>query len=210
MVLSGASVRIVKLSLAAILLCPSLVRSQDSTGPRTRADIIRHIKIYESQSEYCAWPSIARTSGGDLVVLFTRTEEHLGPDSAILLTRSTDDGKTWLRPVVVLDSPLDDRESGVTTLRDGWIVGHFWSTFHTRESYESLAPNGDLGYPASVELERGVILTVYYQPDVPPGTIQCMNPPDPHRTKPGILGTIWRVPPERQFSKKTSCILVAQ
>jgi hypothetical protein len=59
------------------------------------------------------------------------------------------------------------------------------------------APNGDLGYPASIELEQSVILTVYYQPDVPPGTIQSMNPPDPHRTKPGILGTIWRVPPAR-------------
>jgi hypothetical protein len=59
------------------------------------------------------------------------------------------------------------------------------------------APNGDLGYPASIELEQGVILTVYYQSNVPPGTIQKMDPPDPHRTKPGILGTIWRVPSVR-------------
>jgi hypothetical protein len=57
------------------------------------------------------------------------------------------------------------------------------------------APDGDLGYPASIELVPGVILTVYYQPDVPPGTIQRMEPPDPNRRKPGILGTIWRVPP---------------
>ena len=57
------------------------------------------------------------------------------------------------------------------------------------------APNADLGYPASIELEPGTILTVYYQPDVPAGTIQQMNPPDPQRTKPGILGTIWKVPP---------------
>ena len=59
------------------------------------------------------------------------------------------------------------------------------------------APNGDLGYPASVELEPGVVLTVYYQPDVSPGTIQQMHPPDPRRTKPGILGTVWKVPPAR-------------
>jgi sialidase-1 len=403
-VLKNAAMRIASLSFAAILLCPSVVRSQDSMESKSRYDIIGHISIYESPSEYCAWPSIVRTVGGDLIVLFTKTEEHLGPDGAILLSRSTDNGKTWLRPVVVLDSPIDDRESGITTLRDGRIVGHFWSTFHTKESYERLAPNsygrdlldhwiamvgqpgyrdgmknsgawtavssdggrtwskptrghdsvhggielatgglllasyrespdsiavhfadsasgpwrllasvasphpeslsfgephmlqlatgrvimmiratahpyndedprcvlwesysddkgktwvapfatslwgypphlvllsdggvlctygyrrspygqraclsddgvswslrgevvlrddapnGDLGYPASVELERGVILTVYYQPDVPAGTIQRMHPPDPHRTKPGILGTIWRVPPTK-------------
>ena len=401
---SEVLVRIVNASLAAIVLCSSLVRSQESTGPSSRADVIRHVSIYESPSEYCAWPSVARTSGGDLIVLFTRTEEHLGPDGAILLSRSTDNGKTWLRPVVVFDSPIDDRESGITTLHDGRILGHFWSTFWTKESYERLAPNsygadlldrwiatvkkpeylrekensggsmavstdggrtwsivtrahdsvhggielangsllvasyretpdsiavhsanspsgpwprlaiiasphpdslsfgephiaqlksgrvimmiratahpyndrdprcvlwetysddngktwvapfatslwgfpphvavlsdgrvlctygyrrapygeraclsddgvnwslrnemvlrddapnGDLGYPASVELEPGVILTVYYQPDVPPGTIQKMDPPDPRRVKPGILGTIWRVPPRR-------------
>jgi hypothetical protein len=395
------AIRIVNLSFWAILLCLSLVHSQDGTGSKRRADIVGHISLYQSPSEYCAWPSIARTRGGDLVVLFTRTEEHLGPNGAILLSRSTDNGNTWLQPVVVLDSPIDDRESGMTTLRDGRIVGHFWSTFWTKESYEKLAlnsygrdlldrwitivgrpgyldakkysgastaissdgghtwtkltrghdsvhggielvngslllasyrdnpdsisvhtadsatgpwrqlativspqpeslsfgephmlqlktgrvimmirttahpyndqdsrcvlwesysddngktwvtpfatslwgypphltlladgrvlctysyrrppygqraclsddgvswslqdevvlrddaPNGDLGYPASVELERGVVLTVYYQPDVPAGTVQRMHPPDPLRTKPGILGTIWRVP----------------
>ena len=398
------TLRLRYLSFVSILLFPCLVEAQVESGPRSRADVIRHVSVYQSTSEYCAWPSITRTLGGDLVVMFTKTEEHLGPDGAILLSRSIDNGKTWLRPVVVLDSPIDDRESGITTLRDGRIVGHFWSTFHTRESYESLAPssygrdlldkwiatvgqqqyrdgkrnsgastavssdggrtwskltrghdsvhggielstgnlllasyrespdsiivhtadstfgpwsqlatiasphpeslsfgephmlqlktgrvimmiratshpyndrdprcvlwesysddngktwvtpfatslwgfpphlalladgrvlctygyrrppygeraclsrdgvswslqdevvlrddapNGDLGYPASIELERGVILTVYYQPDVPPGTIQRMDPPDPRRTKPGILGTIWKVPPVR-------------
>jgi hypothetical protein len=392
------------LSLAALLLGPYPSCSQTGTGPQRRADAIRQLSIYESPSEYCAWPSLARTSEGDLVVLFTRSEEHLGPDGAILLSRSTDNGRTWLRPVVVVDSPIDDRESGITTLRDGCILGHFWSTRHTAESYAKLppnaygrdvlerwiamverpeyrnrektsgawssvscdggrtwsalarghdsvhggielsagglllasyretrdsitvhaadsvtgpwrhiaslaplrpeslsfgephllqlqsgrvimmmratthpyndqdprcvlwesysdddgktwvtpyatslwgfpphlvllsdgrvlctygyrrppygqraclssdgvtwslreelilrddAPNGDLGYPASIELERGVILTVYYQPNVLPGTIQRMEPPDPERTKPGILGTIWKVPPRR-------------
>jgi sialidase-1 len=390
------------LCLATLLLnsCPSC--SYTGIEPQRHPDVIRRLSIYESPSEYCAWPSLTRTSGGDLIVLFTRSEEHLGPDGAILLSRSTDNGKTWLGPVVVVDSPIDDRESGITPLRDGRILGHFWSTIHTKESYANLptnayrrdvldrwiamveqpgyrkggkssgawsavssdggrtwsdlvrghdavhggielstgglllasyrttansivvhkadsamgpwrnvaslaspqpdslsfgephvlqlpsgrvimmirattlpyndqdprcvlwesysddngqtwvipfatslwgfpphlallsdgrvlctygyrrppygqraclssdgvnwnlreelilrddAPNGDLGYPASIELEPGVILTVYYQPDVPPGTIQRMEPPDPGRTKPGILGTIWKVPP---------------
>lgn len=395
---------ILNLSFAALLMSVSPVRSQDGKRPAGRPGDIKHFSIYQSVTEYCAWPSVARTLNGDLIVLFTKTEEHLGPNGAILLSRSTDNGTTWLQPVVVLDSPIDDRESGITTLRDGRIVGHFWSTFWTKKSYENLAPNsygrnlldrwktfvgqpeyreavkdagastavssdggrtwsklirghdsvhggielaagvlllpsyredggnisvhgadsasgpwhrlativspqpdslslgephmvqlksgrvimmiratarpyndrdprcvlwetysddngktwaapfatplwgfpphlilltdgrvlctygyrrapygeraclsedgvnwsltdevvlrddapnGDLGYPASIELERGVILTVYYQSDVLPGTTQCMDPPDPHRIKPGILGTIWRVPPAK-------------
>jgi len=40
------------------------------------------------------------------------------------------------------------------------------------------APNGDLGYPASVELYPNTILTVYYQIDRPEETL-C------------LMGTIW-------------------
>ncbi len=371
------------------------------TALKPRAEILSHVTVYQKPGAYCAWPSVARTSTGDLVVVYTRSEEHMGPDGAILLSRSTDSGMTWLEPVVLRDSPLDDRESGITTLRSGMLIGHCWSTQHTRASYEHLpvdsyepdvlhrwidhvetpayhaagtlqggwmvrsddggrtwtepvratetvhggieladgslliasyritrdsvtvhradsasgewsqiavvaprhndslrlgephmvqlpsgrivmmmrattkpyndedprcvlwetysddggetwleayatplwgfpphlallsdgrvlctygyrrppygqracissdgitwkkedeivlradAPNGDLGYPASIEVTPGVILTVYYQPQVPPGTIQRMKPPDPHRTKPGILGTFWRLP----------------
>jgi len=55
--------------------------------------------------------------------------------------------------------------------------------------------NKDLGYPVSVELEPGKILSVYYQPDPNDGE-QRMNPPDPKRHRPDILGTVWRLPKE--------------
>jgi sialidase-1 len=392
----------INLFLAVFVLSSLPGCSHTGPGPERHADVVRHLTVYQSQSEYCAWPSLTRTSEGDIIVLFTRSEEHLGPNGAIMLSRSTDNGRSWLPPVVVLESPIDDRESGITTLHDGRILGHFWSTFHTKEAYERLsqnayrrdvldrwiasveqpeyrrsektsgawsaistdggrtwsrlvrgfdsvhggielstgglmvasyrmtpdsivvheadsvtgpwrlvaslaspqpdslsfgephllqlpsgrvimmiratahpyndqdprcvlwesysddqgktwvtpfatplwgfpphlallsdgrvlctygyrrppygqraclssdgvhwdlrdelilrddAPNGDLGYPASIELEPGIVLTVYYQPNVSPATIQHMSPPDPERTKPGILGTIWKVPP---------------
>ena len=54
------------------------------------------------------------------------------------------------------------------------------------------ADGGDLGYPASLELEPGRILTVYYQsPHADPPA--CMKPPDPLRRKPDIVGTIWEM-----------------
>jgi sialidase-1 len=387
------------------MLVPFVFGQESPAQPRGS----RNISIYEGRGEYCAWPSIARTADGDLIVMFTRSEEHLGPDGTILLSRSRDNGKTWASPQAIFSTPIDDRESGLTVLSDGRVLGYFWSTFHRAAGYAALrpnsysaevlqrwssfverpeylacekmrgawnavskdggqtwskavpgkdavhggiqlkdgsllvasyreegtdvgvyaapepmatwrlistvqsprddsislgephilqlpsgriimmlratarpyadmnrrcvlwetysddggktwmpptatpiwgfpphllllsdgrvlcsygyrrppfgeracisvdgvtwdprdevvirddAPNGDLGYPASVELKPGTILTVYYQPNVPKGTVQQMEPPDPARVKPGILGTIWKVPAKRGGLKR--------
>jgi len=362
--------------------------------------ILRHMVVYQEPGEYLAWPSVARTATGDLLVFFCRSDEHLGPDGAILSVRSTNNGSTWLPPEIVSASAIDDRECGVTTLADSGLLVHLWSTCFTPDMYDNLpprsyepdvlqrwkwyvsaekyqaardeegawgrlstdgghtwsarlpstdaahggiqlkdgsllcasyrnfkdsigvltapgpagpwsmistltsprpdsigfgephlvqlpggricmmirattkpyddadrrcvlweshsddggktwappsptplwgypphlllltsgnvlctygyrrppygqracistdgitwdrrkeivlrndAPNGDLGYPASVEIAPDTILTVYYQPNVPQGTVQRMKPPDPHRVKPAILGTLWTV-----------------
>lgn len=374
--------------------------SQEAAGPDTPR-VESHQIVYRSENGYCAWPSIARTAAGDLIAVFTESEEHLGPDGRILLVRSTDNGRSWGPASVLYDTPIDDRESGLTAMGDGVLVAHLWSTFHTPAFYRALpegayekevldrwighvggpayiaagehkgardlistdggmtwegplpgkdavhggiglqdgsvliasyredqpfvgihrsagpgtpyeriatiaspqpdsirfgephiaqlpsgrivmmlrataipyndrdprcvlwqtwsddggrswtvpaptpmwgfpahllvlsdgrllcsygyrrppfgeracvsedgiswdlrnevilrsdAPNGDLGYPASVELGDGRILTIYYQPPVPPGTIQRMHPPDPLRAKPAIIGTVWQLP----------------
>jgi hypothetical protein len=393
--------RSVLLVSSALFLSGILSPVQENPAVRGKAGIIRHCVIAEIHGQYCAWPFVVRAANGDLLVLFTKTEEHLGPDGAILGTRSTDNGESWQSSSVIYDTPIDDRESGITLLSDGTIVVHLWSTFHTRAGYDALArlsyerstlqrwsafvdsagyrasmdtegawtilsrdhgrtwskpvrgcdavhggiqlrdgrllvasyrrdsprigvysavmpeirftriatvespaadsitfgephilqmssgrvimmirasapgyddtsprcvlwetfsddngatwvqpfrtplwgfpphllqlsdgrilcsygyrrppfgeracisddgigwelrneivlrddaPNGDLGYPASVELDPGRILTVYYQPNVPGGTTQKMHPPDSARTKPGILGTVWSIP----------------
>ena len=393
---------------SALLLQPGFSPAQVNPTANGTARVLRQCIIAEHKGEYCAWPSVVRAANGDLLVLFTRTEEHLGPDGAILCTRSTDNGASWQSPAVIYDTPLDDRESGVTLLTGGVILVHLWSTFHTRAGYDALAdlsyerstlarwsatvdaaryrtrenmqgawvtlsrdngrtwsppvrgcdavhggvqlhdgtllvasyrqdlprigvyraglpdlqftriasidspaadsvgfgephvlqlssgriimmiratalryddmsprcllwesysddngntwstpfrtplwgfpphllqltdgrilcsygyrrppfgeracisddgvswtlknevvlrddaPNGDLGYPASVQLDSARVLTVYYQPNVPRGTVQELHPPDPGRTKPGILGTVWVLPSRGDRSK---------
>lgn len=391
------------LSVLTLLLIPAMATNAtipDETDPSQKPER-RHITLYEKRDAYCAWPAIARAKNGDIVVMFTRTEEHLGPNGEILLSRSTDNGESWIPPAIAYDTPLDDRESGITRLNNGDLLAHFrsvqwkpdnylglpenayetsllgrwmyyvqqpayldagrldgawhavssdsgytwsapvpgrdsihgglqladgsmlvasyrddgghigvyaadsslgtyseiatvtcprrdtirfgephilqmesgrilmmirataipyddesplcnlWGTYsddggktwaepyetplwgfpphllqledgrilcsygHRRPPYGQRAaistdgitwkkadefiirddaPNKDLGYPVSIELEPGRILTVYYQPNVPPGSTQRMTPPDPLRVKPGILGTIWELP----------------
>lgn len=85
---------------------------------------------------YAAWPDIVRASDGDLLVAFTATEAHVAPDGKIVLIRSTDNGATWSAPQEIYNSIIDDRESGLTRLRDGRILAHIWSTHWTRALYE--------------------------------------------------------------------------
>jgi hypothetical protein len=142
----------------------------------------------------------------------TRPYNDQDPRCHLWGTYSDDQGHTWAKPY---KTPLWGFPPHLLQLSDGRILcsyGYRRPPFGQRAclSEDGItwklenevilrddAPNKDLGYPASVELEPGVVLTVYYQPNVPPGTQQRMHPPDPKRTKPGILGTIWRVPPPK-------------
>ena len=134
---------LIPLLFACSLAIAPFMNASDSN----KANIQRHFSIYEKRDAYCAWPAIARAKNGDIVVLFTRTEEHMSPNGEILLSRSTDNGETWRPPAVVYDTILDDRESGITTLNNGDLLAHFRSVRFTRNTYESLP---DTAYPKTL------------------------------------------------------------
>jgi CubicO group peptidase (beta-lactamase class C family) len=112
----------------------SQVRPAKTTRP------FEHLVLHESAESYAAWPAVARAGDGSIVAVYTESDEHMGPNGRIVGVRSVDDGRTWSDPFVVYDSPLDDRESGITALSDGSLVVHLWSTKHTEESYGRMAP----------------------------------------------------------------------
>ena len=101
-------------------------------------EIDTHFSIYEKRDAYSAWPAIARTENGDLLVLFTRTDEHMGPNGEILMVRSTDNGESWLPPTIIYDTIVDDRESGITVLTDGRLVTHLRSVKFPESTYTSM------------------------------------------------------------------------
>jgi sialidase-1 len=125
-----------------VLLVGLAVSVHAQTGP-----IMRTTPVFSEPGVYCAWPSVVRAANGDILVAFTATEEHLGPDGRILLVRSTDNAVSWGAPDTLLDTPIDDRESGFTQGPNGTLTAHLWSTFHTPRSYDALPPGS---YPQDI------------------------------------------------------------
>jgi len=78
---------------------------------------------------YHGWPTVARRKNGELLLVYSGGREgHVCPFGRVELMRSTDDGRSWSWPRVLIDSPLDDRDAGVVeTARGSLLVTTFTS-----------------------------------------------------------------------------------
>ena len=100
---------------------------------------------------YFGWPSIARQADGTLIVAASGfRNQHVCPWGRTVVCKSHDDGATWSAPIVVNNTPLDDRDAGVISLGDsngqvakvvlnGREIGTLWC-----EPYEILLAEGAL------------------------------------------------------------------
>ena len=138
-------------------------------------------------------PHVAELPNGELFALVRCGKAK---DMLMRQTRSTDGGRTW---TPMTPSTLSGLPPHLLVLEDGRLLATYGRRTRTRGGFGeyasvssdggrtwdfevklSGAKNNDLGYPASVELERGVILTVYYQ-----------KPPT--GGKPCIMATKWKL-----------------
>jgi len=140
-------------------------------------------------------PHVVETTEGKLVGMI---RHHGQPGDRVLWqTESRDGGKTWTeaRPTRIWGLPphlirLRDRRLLVTyshrrrpfgqracISRDGGKTWDYDSEILIRDD----APNGDLGYPASIQMDDQTILTIYYQIDKRGG-------------KTCLMGTLWKLP----------------
>ena len=139
-------------------------------------------------------PHVLELADGALLCAIRAQGDSLPLPFTFYTCRSSDGGKTWseLVPSGICGSPphLLRHSSGAVVCSYGrreapygeracvsWDGGRTWT-----EEYilRDDAPDGDLGYPASVELPGGDILTVYYQKYT-------------NGEKPSLLYTRWRL-----------------
>ena len=76
---------------------------------------------------YFAWPSLARLKNGKIAVSSSGFRlSHICPFGKAVMAVSEDEGETYTQPMVVIDTPLDDRDAGLCPFgKSGLIVTSF-------------------------------------------------------------------------------------
>ena len=120
-------------SLGAIVVQPCLVSAADEA-------IILETKIISQQPEfYHGWSTLARREDGELWLTWSGGRvSHVCLFGQVHAMTSKDDGKTWTWPRVLLDSAIDDRDSGVLETAQGSLL----VTTFTSLAYETHLKSG--------------------------------------------------------------------
>ena len=85
--------------------------------------------IHRDPLRFSAWPSVCRTRDNELLVVFSGDRLcHVDPFGKNMLVRSRDNGRTWSRPAVVNNTPLDDRDTGIIQTRTGTLLLFFFTS----------------------------------------------------------------------------------
>src|SRR5262245_53124973 len=88
-----------------------------------RARILERTVISQQPAAYHGWPTLARRRNGELLLVCSGGREaHVCPFGRVELMRSRDDGKNWTWPQVLLDGPIDDRDSGIVETAKGSLL----------------------------------------------------------------------------------------
>ena len=105
----------------------------------------------EAAVGYAAFPDICRLKNGDLFCVFYSGYGHVSTPNdqwpkggRIMAVRSSDNGQTWSKPVIVLDTEQDDRDPSVACLKDGTLLLN-WFTLHQNRVAVLLARSTDQG-----------------------------------------------------------------
>lgn len=112
---------------------------------------ILETKVISQQPEfYHGWPTVARRSNGELWVSWSGgRESHVCPFGQVHAMTSRDDGATWTWPRVLLDSAIDDRDSGVIETAKGSLIVTTFTSLAYEDSFKkatTMAEHTDKGW----------------------------------------------------------------
>ena len=124
------------MKLLPSLIIPLIIVSSLSASGAT----FRRITDTGPWGDYEAFPDVCQTANGDLYVVFyagyghvSNPRDDLPRGGAVYGMRSSDQGKTWSDPILVVDTPEDDRGPHVTQLGNGDLLASFFVSVYYKE-----------------------------------------------------------------------------
>lgn len=112
--------------LISLLLLTSLLRA----GKPSPVTLLETKVISQQPQFYHGWPTLTRCANGSLVIVYSGGREfHVCPYGRMEMITSRDEGKTWTLPRVLVDSAIDDRDSGVLETSQGTLLATMFNSF---------------------------------------------------------------------------------
>jgi hypothetical protein len=81
-----------------------------------------HVAVIQEKGRHFAFPGVAELQNGDLLVVCREGDAHVCARGRIVMSRSTDGGKTWSPRETIYDTPSDERDPAILCLKDGTVV----------------------------------------------------------------------------------------
>jgi len=112
-------------SLGLILLLGGSIGSPAACVADTSSPSVVRSLVVTDQGYF---PVALSLQDGRIAVVLRGGAGHLGIQGRLDMVFSSDEGKTWTKPTVVNDSPVDDRNPAFGQAKDGTLVVGFWRT----------------------------------------------------------------------------------
>lgn len=107
---------------------------------------------------YNGWPSVAVNGKGEILVVASGLRAwHICPFGKVILKISRDEGKSWLSPMIALDTPLDDRDAGILNVGNGKMI---LSSFNNGRSLQN-SYVGEQIFSSEYPMERAALTQAY-------------------------------------------------
>ncbi len=134
----------------------------------------------DSPFYYFGWPSVTRLPDGVLAMATSGYRlEHICPFGKGVISYSSDEGKSWTRPAAVIDTPLDDRDSGIVPFGNGRAI---FTSFNNTTAFQRRVNARRHADPSPVVRAKARLIDAYIDyvetlgnPDRYAGSTYCLS-----------------------------------
>ena len=119
------------------ILCSHSSAAQPSAGDASAPTIPVQRSLVARDTLF---PVALRLQDGRIAAVLRSPANHLGLDGRLDIVFSSDEGKTWSAPSLVVDTPLDDRDPAFGQAKDGTLVIGYYrdANYNEQGKYDRL------------------------------------------------------------------------